>query len=179
MVSLRCSQQQHPIVRRSRLWQWGQHVGFSWGWRKKYPGILGRERNRCPNPTTFLSECSGAQEALPVSSHFIIAFPGQMGPSLAFSGDGCEVEVAGPAPALWHAAEAGSWQRESQGEGPTPPYPCPSASAASSKLLQMGIGISFSSSSLSLAGGATQSPCSRCHLLGCNCTWHSNILVLL
>lgn len=157
-------------------------VGFFWRWLKKYPGILGRKRNCCPDPTAFLPECSGAQEALPVSSHFIIAFPGQMGPSLAFSGDGCEVEVAGPgaAPALWHAAEAGSWQGESQGEGPTPPYPCPSASAASSKLLQMGVGISFSSSSsLSLAGAATQSPCSRCHLLGCSCTWHSNILILL
>lgn len=75
-------------------------VGFFWGWLKKYPWA--GKGVSVPIPPPF-SECSGAQEALAVSSHFIIAFPGQMGPSLAFSGGGCEAELASPGvtPVLW------------------------------------------------------------------------------
>lgn len=115
------------------MWQWGgpgrflQHLCLRC-WAGKGVSV--------PALPPF-SECSGAQEALAVSSHFIIAFPGQMGPSLAFSGGDCKVEVASPGAAavLWYAGETGSCQGGSQGKGPAPPHPCPPASAAPSKLL--------------------------------------------
>lgn len=102
--------------------------------------MLSRERSCCPVPAAFPLEHGRADEMLAASSHFIIALPGQMGQSWAFSAR-LEVQGQGQLP---HFCAGRAGKEIAGGEGPGPSYPHPPVSAASAKLLQTGAGISSS-----------------------------------
>lgn len=139
--------------------------GASLGWLEEHPwdGWLRKGVTvLSPQP----SEYGEAGEMLAVSSHFIISLPGRLRQSLAFSGDGYEVEVAGPGAAFAPGctSEAGSWRGQRRGRRSQTTIPVFSCLYSFSKTFKQGLASPPPHFHLPVL--QPRDPCNRCHLPG-------------